>query len=75
MTILHYRKPEKFISICDAEPKLRQWLATNFFGEELVSKLHDGKPDKRNWCTWRINVNYEYLKEINLVFEAKKGNQ
>lgn len=72
MTILHYRKPEKFISICDAEPKLRQWLATNFFGEELVSKLHDGKPDKRNWCTWRINVNYEYLKEINLVFKANE---
>lgn len=70
MTILHYRKPENFISICDAEPNLRQWLAFNCFGEDLASKVHEGKVDKRNWNTWRINVGYDYLREINIVFET-----
>jgi hypothetical protein len=57
---------------------MRKNLLYKYFGEQLLKDLAlslkiPGIIDARDARTWRLKVNWPYLKEINLVFDEQKA--
>lgn len=70
MIILGYYIVTDFSVACLANMDIRQKLAIPF-GERILSKIivNGEDIDKRKWNIVRRHVLYEYLREINLMFE------
>mgnify|MGYP004483130623 CR=1 FL=1 len=68
LTILGYVGVEDFITACSANKTIRKKLAIPF-GKGILSKIHVGKIDNRKWNVCRLHVSYDYLREINMIFD------
>lgn len=70
LTILGYSKVDDFNVACSSDESIRQRLSIRF-GIKILKRMNAGEVDTRQWNTPRMHVNYEYLREINLIFDKK----
>lgn len=68
LTILGYSKVDDFNVACSSDESIRQRLSIPF-GIKILKRMNAGEVDTRQWNTPRMHVNYEYLREINLIFD------
>lgn len=74
LTILGYWELKDFSLACSADNSADNNIRVRLafaFGKEILSKLkvEGGGMDFRKWNMPRRHVNYDYLKEINLLFQ------
>ena len=67
LTIIGYLDVDNFLIACSADEKVRQRLAVKF-GKSILNKIHESEKNHRSWNVCRCHVNYEWLREINLIF-------
>lgn len=67
LVLLGYSGVGDFSVACSSDPHVRKRLAIPF-GKKILSFIDGGGIDERKWNITRRRVNYEYLHEINLIF-------
>lgn len=73
MVLLGYWEVNDFSLACSSDQEVREKLALKF-GKKILLKLDvkGEKVDERRWNMARRRVDYDYLREINLLFEKER---